>query len=141
MTCPLASIRPAICDGLLLITRFSATEDDDGWMKSTVCCDPTLKLCQLIAVRWLDCVIVVVLALVPMLALPAVTMPPLGRAFAAGCARAGIASRSSVLACNAVPSNSAERERRATLTSLGCATPTRRAVACLPRGVLSPCAI
>src|SRR5580700_4558355 len=102
MTCPLASIRPAICDGLPLITRFNATADDDGWTKSTVCCDPTLKLRQLIAVRWLDCVIVVVLALAPIEALPAVTIPPLGRAFAAGCARLGVATSSSVLACNAV---------------------------------------
>src|SRR5580698_3869190 len=132
MTCPLASIRPAICDGLPLITRFSATADDDGWMKSTVCCDPTLKLCQLIAVCWLDCLIVVVLALVAIEELPAVTMPPLGRAFAAGCARAGTASSSSVLACNAVPSSSAERERRATPTSLTRAAPGRPAVACLP---------
>src|ERR1019366_3667341 len=93
MICPLASICPAICDGSLLITRFSATEDADGCTKSTVCCAPTLKLCQLIAARWLLCVIVVVLALVPIEALPAVTTPPLGRAFTAGCARPGVTRR------------------------------------------------
>jgi hypothetical protein len=120
MICPLASIRPAICDGLPLITRFSATADDDGWTKSTVCCAPTSKLCQLIAVRWLDCVIVVVLALVPIEALPAVTMPPLGCAFAAGCARAGVATSSVATVPSAVRDSNVARPRNASGSHATC---------------------
>ncbi len=130
MICPLASICPAISDGLALITRFSATEDADGWMKSTVCCDPTLKLCQLITARWLLCVIVVVLGLLLIVALPAFTAPPVGCAFGAGCARPGVASSSKLPACSAVRSSSAARVRPANLTA-----------GCLSRGLRDPCAI
>src|SRR5271157_5943658 len=114
MICPLALLRPAICDGLGLITRFSADADDDGWTKSTVCREPTSKLRQLIAARGVDCVIVVVVALVPIEALPAVTTPPLGRAFAAGCARLGPASSSSVaIVPSAVHDSNVARPRNA----------------------------
>jgi hypothetical protein len=51
---PLASIRPAICEGSGPVTRFSATALAEGWAKVTLCWRPTSKLCQSIAARWLD---------------------------------------------------------------------------------------
>ena len=123
MICPLALICPAICDGSGPITRFSATADADGCTKSTVCCDPTLKLCQLIDTRGLDWawVIVVVLALVPIVALPAVTLPPLGRAFGASCARPGVASRRDATVPRAVRDSSVARPRSASGSHATCA--------------------
>jgi hypothetical protein len=108
---------------LLLITRFSATEDDDGWTKSTVCRDPTLKLCQLIAVRWLDCVIVVVRGLFEIDALPAVTTPPVGRALAAGCARVGVTISRVATVPSAVHESNVARPRPAVPISLAVAGP------------------
>ena len=91
-------MRPAICDGSGPVTRFSATALDDGWLNVTLCWLPTSKLCQLIAARWLDWLICVLLALWLIAAVPATTLPPVGRAFGAGCACTGWARTSRTVA-------------------------------------------
>ena len=78
MICPLAPIRPAICDGSGPSTRFSATEPIEGWLNRTDCWLPISKLCQLMAARGLDWSMVVVVAFCAMAAAPAVTTPPVG---------------------------------------------------------------
>ena len=60
--------------------RLSATALALGWMKLTVAAAPILKLCQLRATRWLACCTVSTLAVWLMAALPATTLPPVGRA-------------------------------------------------------------
>src|ERR1700722_3071458 len=109
---------PAICEGSGPTTRFSVTAEADGWLKLTLCWLPTLKLCQLTAARWLDWLIAVLLALCLMEPVPPITTPPVGRAFGAGCACAGRASTSDTVACKAVLIIRAERDRRATPSSL-----------------------
>ena len=52
ITWPLALICPAIWDGFGPTTRFSATAAAFGCWKFTDCPEPTSKLCQLIAARW-----------------------------------------------------------------------------------------
>ena len=104
-TWPLASIRPAICDGFGPTTRFSTTELEDGWSNCTVCWLPTLKLCQLMAARWLVWSMVVVAGDCEIVALPATTLPPVGRAFGAGWACAGSARAMTAPAWNVVASN------------------------------------
>ena len=69
----------------------------------------------MIAVRWLVWLIVVVLAVAAMLADPATTAPPCGRAFGAGWAWPFMPGSSKVntnTACNAVLRRSAARSRR-----------------------------
>ena len=61
-------------------TRFSATALLLGCTKRTASAEPMLNPCQLIAVFWLVWVIVVLPGLAAMLALPADTAPPMGRA-------------------------------------------------------------
>jgi hypothetical protein len=128
ITWPLALICPAICDGLGPVTRFSATAAAFGCWKSTDCRAPTLKLCQSIAARWLDWVMVVALAERAMLAAPPTTTPPCGAAFGESCARAGCASTSTTVACNAVVSSSARRLRRSTPASRNAAPRVGRTV-------------
>ena len=60
--------------------RFNATEPLSGCLKLTLAAAPMLKLCQSSAARALVCCTVSAFALWLMLALPAVTLPPLGRA-------------------------------------------------------------
>ena len=80
-TLPLADRLPRMWEGFAPITRLSATEllpgctnctDWPGWMP---------KLCQLIATFGVVWVIVMWAALPPMVALPAVTTPPVGWAW------------------------------------------------------------
>jgi hypothetical protein len=69
-------------DGSVPITRFSATDWLLGWTKATPSPAPMLKLCQLMAAFWLDWLMVRAPGPEPMLAAPAVTWPPVGRAWA-----------------------------------------------------------
>ena len=80
-TCPLAFIAPAMTDCSVPITRFKITEDALGCTKLTVAPLPTEKLCQLTAARWLLWLTVRVLAVLLILAAPAVTWPPVGKSF------------------------------------------------------------
>src|ERR1700739_1386797 len=89
ITCPLALSLPAICEGLGVVTRFNATAAEFGWLNCTCAWLPILKVCQLIAARWLAWLMVVVLPLLLIEALPPNTLPPVGSAFGAGCASAG----------------------------------------------------
>jgi hypothetical protein len=109
--CPFAVIRPAIADGSGPVTRFSVTALAFGWSNVTVCALPTLKLVQLTAARALDWVMVVVVGAVVMLAAPATTWPPSGRADGAGWAIAGRLITRVKAACNAVAQCNAERLR------------------------------
>src|SRR5580658_4264757 len=111
MTWPLALILPATCEGLAPCTVFSVIDWVFGCSNVTDCCEPTLKLCQLIAPRWVDCVIVVALAVWLIEAAPPTTTPPIGCAFGAGCAAAGTASTITATACKAVLTSKAERVR------------------------------
>src|SRR5580692_4314314 len=77
-TWPLASKCPRISLPLLLEMRLTATADADGCRKSTVACEPMLKLSQSIATSALDCLMSVVLPTWVMLALPDTTFPPSG---------------------------------------------------------------
>ena len=70
------------------------------------------NVCQLMAARWLACSMVVVLADCAMAALPATTVPPVGCAFAAGCAQAGSGDNGSTNASTATNGNSAPRNDR-----------------------------
>ena len=113
-TLPLAVMCPAISDGSPPTTRFSVVALALGWTKLTVSAEPTLKLCQFTAASWLAWFTVVRVLLVwLMLACPATTCPPCGRAVGESCACAGKASTSNTAACNAVlPSNDARLRRR-----------------------------
>ena len=86
---PFALILPAMADGSPEVTRFSVTDEALGCANVTLCCEPTLKVVQSIAARLLDCEMLVDVAVVLIEAEPATTWPPVGRAFGAGCARAG----------------------------------------------------
>ena len=113
MTLPLATMWPAISEGSPPTTRFSVTELLLGCTKSTVWAEPTLKLCQFTAARWLACCTVVTVAVWLMLACPATTRPTCGRALGESWACAGKASTTSTAACSAVlPSNDARLRRR-----------------------------
>ena len=81
-TLPLADKLPKILEGSLPTTRFSATELLPGWTNCTVWPAPIPKLCQLMTVLALDCVMVVALPLLVMFATPAATTPPTGEACA-----------------------------------------------------------
>src|ERR1700733_5162564 len=108
MIWPLASMRPAICDGAGPVTRFSATALAEGWLNVTLCWLPTLKLFQSMAARWEDWSIRVLLPVWLIAAAPPPTLPPVGRAFGAGCAAAGsdaIAAVNVSPVCSAVPSS------------------------------------
>src|SRR5438270_8479336 len=79
-TLPLADRLPAMFDGSEPTTRLSATEFAFGCTNRTPSAGAIPKLCQLIAVFWLDWLIVIWLAAFEMLALPAETTPPAGNA-------------------------------------------------------------
>ncbi len=79
-TLPLADRLPKIPEGLGPSTRLSATELLLGWMNWTASPAAMPKLCQLIAVFWVVCVMVVLTPLVAMPAPPAATTPPAGPA-------------------------------------------------------------
>jgi hypothetical protein len=110
-TLPLATIRPAICDGSGPVTRLSVTALALGCANCTVCWLPTSKLCHSIAARWLDWLTVVCAVVCPIDAVPATTCPPEGRAVGDNWAEAGVANSSGVAACSAVPTSRAERRR------------------------------
>lgn|GEM_PF-3834363 len=76
---PLAESVPKIAEASPPTTRLSATELLLGWTNTTELPCAMLKDCQLIAVFWLDWVIVTVEALPEMLACPAVTVPLVGK--------------------------------------------------------------
>jgi hypothetical protein len=76
-----------------------------------------LKLCQFTAARWLDWLIAVLVAVWLIAAAPATTLPPVGRAFGAGCASAGSDRTSITVACSAVVIISTGRPRRTTPNS------------------------
>src|SRR5580704_815575 len=77
-TCPLASKCPRISLPLAPEIRFTATAIAEGCTKSTVACEPRLKLSQSIATSALDWRMSVVLPTWLMLALPETTFPPSG---------------------------------------------------------------
>ena len=77
-TWPLASKCPSISLPLLPEMRLTATAEADGCRKSTVSCEPMLKLSQSIVTFVLDCFTSVVLPTWVMLALPDTTFPPSG---------------------------------------------------------------
>ena len=112
MMLPFATICPAIFDGSGPVTRFSVTALVLGWLNRTACCAPTSNPCQSIAARWLDWLITVCAGLCPMLAAPATTCPPTGRALGAGCADTWPANTNAPAACNAVPRSNAPRPCR-----------------------------
>ena len=99
-TWPFARMRPPICEGSPPSTRFSAMALAPGWLNCTVCALPTLKLCQLRAARWLCWLIVVVVGPAVIVAWPALTAPPVGRAFGASWAWAGMANATSAVVRN-----------------------------------------
>src|SRR5688572_1554745 len=105
---PLAVRSPRISDGSAPSTRLSATELELGWTKTTLLSLPIENVCQLIAACWLDWVMVTVWPLLEMVALPAVTVPPVG----ALCAWAGAARPSIAAAAIEVDPNSASLRRR-----------------------------
>ena len=74
MTVPLETIRPAICDGSEPTTRFSVVPWAFGSMNRTVWAEPTLKLCQSMAARWVVWLIVVCVAELEIVADPATTV-------------------------------------------------------------------
>jgi hypothetical protein len=57
---PLELIRPATCDGFAPTTCIKVTAPALGALTCTVWLEPTSKLFQLIAARWVDCKTVVV---------------------------------------------------------------------------------
>src|SRR3984957_14612278 len=77
-TWPWASKCPRIWLPLVLEMRLTATADAEGCRKSTLACEPMLKLSQSIATSALDCRMSVVLPTWVMLALPDTTFPPSG---------------------------------------------------------------
>ena len=80
-TCPLAERRPKISEGLLPRTRLSAMAEALGCAKLTASVLPIEKLCQLrmaFWVAWLICRLEAVGC--EMVAWPAATSPPVGRA-------------------------------------------------------------
>src|SRR5450631_4286323 len=79
-TLPFADRLPRMLEGSAPSTRLSATELLLGCANCTASADPMLKPCQLIAAFWLVWVIVVLPGVEAMLALPADTAPPMGRA-------------------------------------------------------------
>src|SRR3990172_4961119 len=79
-TLPLADRLPRMLEGSEPSTRLSAIELLLGWTNWTASLCPMLKLCQLIATFWLDWLMVILPGLPAMLALPADTAPPVGRA-------------------------------------------------------------
>ena len=124
-TCPLAWMRPAICDGSGPVTRFSVTLLALGCWKATVWPLPTSKLRQSTAARWLVCATLVRAAVWLMLADPATTAPPCGLAPGAGCATAGQASNRTADAPSAVLASRSRRCRSSQPT--GCAAATEAA--------------
>ncbi len=95
MTCPLAVMRPKIWLGSALITRLSVTLAVLGCWNCTWASLPTLKVCQLMAARSVLWLITMFEPLWLMLALPALTWPPVGRALTGGavCAWATLPSK------------------------------------------------
>src|SRR6185369_7651700 len=81
-TLPLADRLPRMLEGSGPVTRLSATELEFGCTNLTASTCPILKLCQLMAAFWLDWVMVMVPAPPEIVALPAETAPPVGRAWA-----------------------------------------------------------
>ena len=79
-TLPLADRLPRMLEGSEPSTRLSATELLLGCTNWTASPAAMLKLCQLIAAFWVDWLMVVLPAPVLMLAPPAATTPPAGRA-------------------------------------------------------------
>jgi hypothetical protein len=74
-------------------TRLSAAALLLGWLKTTLPWLPILKLLQLIETFWLVCVMLSwLLTGAPMVALPAATLPPCGKALVAGAVRVGPAA-------------------------------------------------
>ncbi len=110
--CPLAEMRPAMLEGSGPVTRFSVTALLLGWMNWTAWSRPTSKLRQSMAARWLAWLMVVLVLFWPMLAAPATTWPPWGRALAAGCAAAWLTNTARVAACSAVLRSRLARPRR-----------------------------
>src|SRR6185295_15969090 len=80
-TLPLADRLPKMFDGSDPSTRLRATELLLGCTNLTASACPMLKPCQLIATFWLDWLIVMLPAPLAMLAPPADTAPPDGRAW------------------------------------------------------------
>ena len=85
---PLAFIVPAITLPAPPVTRFRVTDAASGCLKLTVADEPTSKLFQLTMPRAEPCVTVIDAPFSEIDTDPATTRPPVGRAFAAGSARA-----------------------------------------------------
>ena len=89
--------------------RFRATALAPGWLKVTLAAVPMLKLCQSMAVRALLCCTVSALLVWLMVATPALTCPPVGRAFWSSAQVIGVkvlpstATNAAVAACPALP--------------------------------------
>ena len=77
-TWPGALMRPMIWLGLLSSTRLRVTAAALGWLKLICAPEPTLKVFQSMAARWLLCCTVKVLPVLLMAALPPTTLPPSG---------------------------------------------------------------
>ena len=83
-TLPVASISPAMVEAVVPVTRDSVALLASGCTKTTLSPAATLKLFQLITAFALVCVMVTLpLVDAPMVALPATTVPPVGKAGAA----------------------------------------------------------
>ncbi len=85
-------------------TRFKVTDDREGCTKLTVALPPIEKLCQLMAARLLLWFTVRVLAVLLMVAAPAVTLAPPGKVLGAGTCWAKAAMD---VAANKTPGNRA----------------------------------
>jgi hypothetical protein len=83
-TWPLAVSWPSMAEGFPSWMRFSATAAAEGWWKGTLSPPPTLKLPQSITARRDAWSTVVWVAPDVMVAYPALTCPPAGRAEAVG---------------------------------------------------------
>src|SRR5690349_153006 len=83
-TWPFAVRRPKISDGTPPTTRLSATEEAPGWLKFTCAPTPMENESQLMMARWLDWSICMTPAPgVEIVAVPDMTLPPVGRSVAA----------------------------------------------------------
>ncbi len=100
------------------MTRTSTTAFELGCWKSTVCWLPMLKLCQFTTARCEDWIIVVLIEVLPIVAEPAATAPPTGRAFGAGCAAPASGRTNSTVTWSVVLTKKDQRCRHMRLSSL-----------------------
>src|SRR5258706_2033519 len=102
-TWPFAVRRPKISDGLLPRTRLSAIAEELGWLKLTQALEPMEKVSHCRIAFCVDWSICSLFALDEIVALPAVTLPPVGSAFTLVCAwpTSGANGRNAAVTANA----------------------------------------